>query len=464
MKRVIILSAALFTGAAGMAQSSKLSVISGRMAAVSPTVKNVYLYGVEEGARTSVASVAINEEGEYAFALNNPKTGLYYLSLASEPERGKLYTRLYVKPGDNITVNISAKGDSATVTGGSTGEKLLDQWQQASFRVYSIGMHAFTDTSTYLSYFPAFEKLLPVAEQLKKNAAATDKAFSGYLSKLIDADLQRAALAFLYTPRTKHPSKEQYPAYYARTFQPGMYCDATLMEDGEGVKLLQYYTLHMLMQKDSADRLAAKATTYNVICNDTLKGLYIATGLAGYKTVEALEAGTASVKQYFLTDRLKDRYTNALKAVSTFKAGTAAHEFSYPDTAGRNYSLKKDLAGKVVYVDMWATWCGPCKAELPHLAEVEEEFKNENVVFVSISVDELKDKDKWKDFVKANKLGGLQLYAGGWQSDIASFYGVKAIPRFMLFDTKGNIVTVDAPRPSNAELKKLLRQTLAAKS
>lgn len=72
-----------------------------------------------------------------------------------------------------------------------------------------------------------------------------------------------------------------------------------------------------------------------------------------------------------------------------------------------------------------------------------------------VSVDESKDKQKWLDFIKTEGLKGVQLLAGGW-SKITKDYKITGIPRFMVFDKKGNIVSVDAPRPSSPELKKML--------
>ena len=118
-----------------------------------------------------------------------------------------------------------------------------------------------------------------------------------------------------------------------------------------------------------------------------------------------------------------------------------------------------DFKGKVVLVDVWATWCGPCKAEIPHLKKMEEDMRNQDVVFMSVSVDEQKDFQKWKDFVAKEELKGVQMFAAGW-SDIAKNYNIKGIPRFMVFDKKGNIVTIDSPRPSSKELKLLLENEL----
>ena len=82
-----------------------------------------------------------------------------------------------------------------------------------------------------------------------------------------------------------------------------------------------------------------------------------------------------------------------------------------------------------------------------------------DVVFLGVSVDEAKDKQKWLDFIETEGLKGIQLLANGW-SKITKDYKINGIPRFMVFDKKGNIVSADAPRPSNPELKKMLEAEL----
>jgi thiol-disulfide isomerase/thioredoxin len=121
-----------------------------------------------------------------------------------------------------------------------------------------------------------------------------------------------------------------------------------------------------------------------------------------------------------------------------------------------------DLKGKVVLIDVWATWCAPCKVEIPHLKKMEEEFKGKDVAFVSISVDVEKDKEKWRMMVEKDQLGGTQLYAKGW-SEITKYYDITGIPRFMVFDKEGKIVSPDSPRPSQPELKVMLEETLGNK-
>ena len=110
-----------------------------------------------------------------------------------------------------------------------------------------------------------------------------------------------------------------------------------------------------------------------------------------------------------------------------------------------------------MYIDVWATWCGPCRAEIPHLKKVEEKYHGKNIEFVSISVDVDKDHEKWQKFVTEKQLGGIQLFADkNWNSDFIKAFGVNSIPRFLLIGTDGKVIKTNAARPSSAQLTELL--------
>ncbi|MWB95907.1 redoxin domain-containing protein [Flavobacterium sp. GA093] len=133
--------------------------------------------------------------------------------------------------------------------------------------------------------------------------------------------------------------------------------------------------------------------------------------------------------------------------------GKPSPEFDYENYKGGKTKLA-DLKGKYVYIDLWATWCGPCRAEIPFLQKAEQKYHGKNIEFVSISIDKLKDHEKWKKFVADKNLGGVQLFADkDWESEFVVKYGVTGIPRFILIDPNGNVVSADAPRPSSPELE-----------
>lgn len=137
-----------------------------------------------------------------------------------------------------------------------------------------------------------------------------------------------------------------------------------------------------------------------------------------------------------------------------------APDFTYTCATGGNVSLKS-LRGKYVYIDVWATWCGPCKKEIPFLTKLEEEYGNRNIHFVSLSVDVPADKDKWLDYVKTNHLKGIQVIAGNaFESDFIKKFNINSIPRFILLAPDGTIIRSDALRPSNPALKEQLDKLL----
>ncbi|MEN8187335.1 MAG: redoxin family protein [Bacteroidota bacterium] len=159
----------------------------------------------------------------------------------------------------------------------------------------------------------------------------------------------------------------------------------------------------------------------------------------------------AKMIEYFTAN-----YEREHKSLEAFKPGTPSPKFNYPDVNGKNVSLD-DFKGKYVYIDIWATWCAPCKREIPFLKELNKEYKGKDLAIVSLSIDKMENKDKWLQMVKDKNLEGTQIMADkDWNSEFTMAYGIKSIPRFILLDKEGNIVNSDAPRPSDPRLKETL--------
>ena len=159
---------------------------------------------------------------------------------------------------------------------------------------------------------------------------------------------------------------------------------------------------------------------------------------------------------FFNAHNTDEDYAQAMKEkyeeLEVLNPGNPSPVFDYENHSGGKTKLD-DLKGKYVYIDVWATWCGPCLREIPSLKKVEEEYHDKNIDFVSISIDDLEDHQKWVDMVNNKELGGVQLMAdNAWQSDFVQDYKISGIPRFILLDPEGKIVSADAPRPSNEAL------------
>lgn len=157
--------------------------------------------------------------------------------------------------------------------------------------------------------------------------------------------------------------------------------------------------------------------------------------------------------------KIQPLYDKQQRIMRELAPGMPSPEFTdFINYQGGNTSLK-DFRGNYVYIDFWATWCKPCIAEIPYLKKIQEDYKDKNIVFVGISLDEKSEEQKWKDMIKDKEMGGIQLWAAT-KNDIefANSYNVQTIPRFVLLDPKGKIVDREAPSPSDAELRKKLNQ------
>nr|WP_314992433.1 TlpA disulfide reductase family protein [uncultured Capnocytophaga sp.] len=158
-------------------------------------------------------------------------------------------------------------------------------------------------------------------------------------------------------------------------------------------------------------------------------------------------------------EKVKEAAKKAYEVAGKLAAGKLSPKFSNYENFNGGTSSLDDFKGKVTYIDVWATWCLPCRGEIPALKELEKKFQGKDVAFVSISIDE--NKEDWKQFVKNEDLKGVQLIAdGAFNAQFIEDYGIRQIPTFIIIDKEGKIVNADAPRPSSGEITGLLEGLL----
>ena len=152
--------------------------------------------------------------------------------------------------------------------------------------------------------------------------------------------------------------------------------------------------------------------------------------------------------------------TDIYNKLQLIKKGMKSPEFfDYENYKGGTTSLS-DLRGKYLYIDVWATWCGPCIAQIPASKKMEKLYHDKNIEFVYISID-VRDRpvhnyDKWREMIEEKSLGGVQLFAdNAWDSKFTKAFVINSIPRYLLIGPDGNIISGDAPRPSDQKLVEL---------
>jgi len=215
-----------------------------------------------------------------------------------------------------------------------------------------------------------------------------------------------------------------------------------------------------LTDSSNIDQDVAYLKAVNTLSNQTIKDIMC------YKSAKYGITYTADLEGYYaefikgsINEDNNKEIAESYKALRVVAKGQPSPKFmNYENYDGSTASLD-DFKGKYVYIDVWATWCGPCKGEIPFLKEIEKKYHGKNIEFVSISVDTKNNTDKWKKMVGDEELVGIQLLADNdFSSQFIQDYLIKGIPRFILLDPQGNIVNANAPRPSNEKLIELFNE------
>lgn len=138
--------------------------------------------------------------------------------------------------------------------------------------------------------------------------------------------------------------------------------------------------------------------------------------------------------------------------------GKPSPPFAFEDINGKVVK-HSDLFGKLTYIDIWATWCGPCLREIPYFDTLQEALADKEIQFVSICQND--KKESWEKMVADKNLKGIQLYTEDNSASFFKDYEVNGIPRYILLDENGIIIDSDALRPSNKKLLEQLNTLLA---
>lgn len=431
------------------------------------TGSSVSLYSVENGeAKRLGFRWPKSENGDTCmFTLYPEKESIYYISKTGG-KAVSLNHVLYLKPGVDVAVDAYSSRtamdfDSCAIQQANAETRLLAQWTTIFNDYCELG----TKRQERDSFINAYGQFVQKAEALKKKATLPNKKFNSIFKQKLEADIlyPKAAAYFNFTHRMNSTmdTSVNHQSFY-RSLKGKQFCNARILQSEHGLDLLKYTVAYnSILTTGSQEKMLATpmVTTAKALCNDTVRGALLSQYMMGVTNYEQFMKEIVPFKKSIVAANMGDAYQYKMDEITLFAKGLPGYNFKLPDTKDKVYSLA-DFKGKIVVVDIWAMWCAPCLAEKPYYQKIEEEYKGNNqIVFLSVSVDGNAKKEPWKGFVAKKGWHGIELLAEHDKS-IMKYYKIAGIPRFMIFDAEGKIVTVDAPRPSDPGFKALIEQTL----
>lgn len=466
MKQKILILAIILLSSLDVARgyAQKVSIIEGKW--LETAIKSIRLYEITNGSLSEISFSKIDNNGSFAFAFYPEKEG-YYVIGTHEQSSVNRYV-FYFKPGDKLSFEI--KDSTWRLVGNNSSEnKEIEKWHNLVQPLEFKSIYFMKTNSTFKDFFPELETCLEIIKSYPK-AKTNNKTFNASFEDYKRYNISDIALTFLMTPRSVHPSKDDYIKFYHEISIPELTRSITFLDYPNAFSLIyKAYSTKLISdmsrEKDLADKPKkideVLLSNKNMIYNDVVRGEYVLTLASHCKSYEDFMKLKKNYEHYLVDDDQKQRFSNIQAKLDNDPKGRPAINFKFPDINGKEIALS-DYKGKVVYIDVWATWCGPCRQEIPHMIKLEKEFeKNEDLVFMSVSVDALKDYTKWKDMIKENEMKGIQLFSGNKSNEILDNYKISGIPRFILVGKDGNIIEINAPRPSSAEIRPLLETALS---
>lgn len=144
------------------------------------------------------------------------------------------------------------------------------------------------------------------------------------------------------------------------------------------------------------------------------------------------------IKRFCKDSKACQNLQKQIKNAESFVIGAEAPDFTLKNVAGEEVSLS-DFKGKVVLIDFWASWCGPCRKDNPHVVELYNKYKADGFEILGVSLD--KTQDRWEQAIAKDKLTWPQVSdLKGWKNEVAQLYSVKSIPHTVLLDAEGKIL------------------------
>ena len=417
--------------------------------------KEYYLYGCQAGSLIPIASALIDSNGCFHLNVPLPQEGFYLLGT----EQGVMHP-FYLKGNETIRLRFQTNG--MILEGEQTPEnQALSQWEQAATLVRE---HAFlyerfgggysTDPATFTQ---ELEDLLRVRQQLKPEKATGNATFNSLLKAKMEADVDFYALAYLQRNAGNLSDTIRLSNYYQKMQPEKTLQQPALLQLPYAGEMLRTYVWYKY--GDPIELREAFKYKSTCLIDSTFQQHYLYNEIRRFRYYEQYQQLIDSVGKTFFGKSYQNGLEITEKQLAWSKPGIPAVDFKgmQPDSSSLALS---ELFGKVIVVDVWATWCSPCRMMIPYFKQLEKELEGEEIEFLSVCIGTFVEWDRWKKIIATEELTGHLIFINSWIKGFAKEYRIVGVPRFLIFDREGRIVSVNAPAPNKPALKKLILKTL----
>ncbi|MEP6647480.1 MAG: TlpA disulfide reductase family protein [Saprospiraceae bacterium] len=415
----------------------------------------------------TIDSATLDKMGN--FSMSFPWKGAY----PADFYHGDEMTSMYLIPGDSLKLSLDTKAFDETLKYGGKGsdvnnymaQKFL-QFPNVSGNEYNLGENDFTKYidsvhTAELEHFNQYWAKIPL------KSPAVD-AFMDYALAEINYGWGGAKSEYpglyAYINQLKEPLivSEHYYDYMKKLSvnNPKAMLSSAYLEYVTGY--VNSETRKLFQQDSTRKYFDVKQEFVEQNFSGSLKEYVFANWIYDLLTDENNIAKAKPLFEKYIKAVKNNMYSSILEHVmsnaSLLAVGNLAPDFKCMDFDGNMVSLS-DFKGKVVYLDIWASWCGPCRMEIPYARKLEGKLEGKNVIFLCVSIDE--DENAWRKIIAEKEMKGVHLISkGSFASDVAKLYNVTGIPHYIIIDQEGNIVNINAKRPSEGvqeELEQLIK-------
>jgi len=436
-------------------KKNSLLVLSGEVK--NSTSKKIDLYSMSD---ELIKTIHLNNDNTFIDTISLPEG---YYDLIIEKKR----LQVYIKPKFNLSIILDAKDIHNSIIYKGIGaneneylfkKKLLNQELK---KVTNYKYYAKLNESSFL-------KLMDSIYQLNKNLFSNHKKeFDRDFIFIESKSLLYKNLTIISSFENLHRLVSGKKDFKTSKNFPNPFDKINLNNEKLFISPDFFYFVESYIEKNAMRKAKKNSTDYYLsyanIIDSEIKSNKIKESLAynigswslGY--TKELETFYTKIDEMLVNEKYKQEIRKSYDKIKRTQKGAISPSFELYDLNEKLISLES-FRGKVVYIDIWATWCVPCIKEMPSLKKLEQDFKGSDIVFISISKSDTKE--KWEKMIFEKKLSGVQLFAPDDNIPFFKDYSVNGLPRYILLDKEGKIINSNAKRPSDSTLKGQLESLL----